>query len=86
MVLLTDSNFLEHSPTLRRTLLHSTFLSFDFEFLGLDTSAISLHDTTEHRYKLLRDNVIKYRPCQLGLSFFKQNSTNGGSVSDCNNI
>ncbi|EGT43616.1 hypothetical protein CAEBREN_31154 [Caenorhabditis brenneri] len=77
MVVITDSNFLELSPKLRKTLLYTDFVAIDFEFLGLDTTAISLHDTAESRYRILRENVIKYRPCQLGLSFFKQTSNLG---------
>ncbi|ULT88615.1 hypothetical protein L5515_007508 [Caenorhabditis briggsae] len=77
MVIIKDSNFLELAPQLRKTLLQSDFVSIDFEFLGLDTTAISLHDTAEKRYEILRANVIKYRPCQLGLSFFKQKSNKG---------
>uniref|UniRef100_A0A1I7T280 Poly(A)-specific ribonuclease PARN n=1 Tax=Caenorhabditis tropicalis TaxID=1561998 RepID=A0A1I7T280_9PELO len=72
MVVITDSNFLEFAPKLRKTLLYADFVAIDFEFLGLDCTAISLHDTAEVRYRILRENVINYRPCQLGLSFFKQ--------------
>ncbi|CAI2355375.1 unnamed protein product [Caenorhabditis sp. 36 PRJEB53466] len=82
MVVITDQNFLKWAPKLRQSLLDCQFIAIDFEFLGLDMSAISLHDTTENRYSLLRENVIKYRPCQLGISFFKQNRT-GGYLADC---
>ncbi|CAA98954.2 3'-5' exoribonuclease parn-1 [Caenorhabditis elegans] len=74
MVIVTDSNFLDAAGTLRKGLLYCDFVAIDFEFLGLDVSAISLHDTVESRYQILRDNVIKYRPCQLGLTLFKQKS------------
>ncbi|KAF1751819.1 hypothetical protein GCK72_018373 [Caenorhabditis remanei] len=77
MVIIKDSNFLELAPKIRKTLLHSDFIAIDFEFLGLDSSAISLHDTAEARYRILRENVVKYRPCQLGLSFFKQTDNLG---------
>uniref|UniRef100_A0A8R1HTQ3 Uncharacterized protein n=1 Tax=Caenorhabditis japonica TaxID=281687 RepID=A0A8R1HTQ3_CAEJA len=85
MTTITDANFLQYAPQLRESILCSDFIAIDFEFFGLDTDAISLHDTIETRYCLLRNNVIKYRPCQLGLSIFKQ-MKNGSYVADTYSI
>lgn len=74
MVEVTSQNFKSLLPKFEEQIKSASFVCLDFEFSGLHTnrcSGISLFDTTQERYSILRNSCQDYTVIQCGLSLFK---------------
>ncbi|KAK6754457.1 hypothetical protein RB195_013452 [Necator americanus] len=73
----TEENFNEYLPCIRKSVEQAAFVSVDLEFLGLPSpsgqDSVSLFDTPCERYEKLSNIVRRYPPCQLGLACFLEN-------------
>ncbi|XP_033627523.1 poly(A)-specific ribonuclease PNLDC1-like [Asterias rubens] len=73
MTNVTRNNFEELLPEIISSIEASEFVAIDTEFTGLHferDSFNSLFDTTQDRYKKLRQTATQFTICQLGLSAF----------------
>ncbi|XP_015174095.1 PREDICTED: poly(A)-specific ribonuclease PARN-like domain-containing protein 1 isoform X2 [Polistes dominula] len=75
MIEVTKENFAEIYPQLKDDLENADVIAIDTEFTGLDCdeiSKISLFDTTEERYKYLRNTLKPFIIIQFGITVLKR--------------
>ncbi|XP_046744638.1 pre-piRNA 3'-exonuclease trimmer-like [Diprion similis] len=69
----TASNFGEFSPKIRESLNRAKFVSFDCEFSGINSfeeTKVSLFDTVEDRYQILKSSIKRCIAIQVGLTTY----------------
>ena len=71
---ITSANFQDTLPLLLKSVKTAHFISFDFEFSGLNTSNADRthdYDCDDARYQKLKNTVNKMYAFQIGLCTFK---------------
>ncbi|KAK7087349.1 poly(A)-specific ribonuclease PNLDC1-like [Littorina saxatilis] len=74
----TRTSFEKLFPLIEKTIKQADFVAIDSEFTGLyvrDNDKPSLFDTSEERYKKMRNSVTRLTLCQIGISAFVKNKT-----------
>ncbi|KAL8614012.1 hypothetical protein ACOMHN_023247 [Nucella lapillus] len=73
MCQVTRSSFEHWFPFIEKAIKEADFIAIDSEFTGLtvgDSDKSSLFDTSEERYRKLRNSVSRLSLCQIGISAF----------------
>ncbi|XP_076473085.1 pre-piRNA 3'-exonuclease trimmer-like [Babylonia areolata] len=69
----TKSSFEQLFPLIEKTIKEADFIAIDSEFTGLtvrDNDKPSLFDTSEERYRKIKNSVSRLSLCQIGISAF----------------